>query len=114
MGGLITLFLIGSVITGFAMYVATRETQPSLSAANYTLECTRDGAGRFLAEMVPEVPGARAWGATAEEATAKAQAAALRILAQRLEQGEVKARSIRIELRAPAQAANDPAAEPSR
>ena len=114
MGGIIAFFVIGSLITVFGVYLATRETQPSLSAANYTLECTRDDDGRFLAEMVPEVPGARAWGATAEEAMAKAQAAALRILAQRLEQGEVKARSIRIELRAPAQAANDPAAEPSR
>ncbi len=114
MGGLITLFLIGGVITAFAMYVATRETQPSLSAANYTLECTRDDDGRYLAEMVPEVPGARVWGATAEEAMAKAQAAALRILAQRLEQGEVKARSFRIELRAPAQATNDPAEEDRR
>jgi len=64
--------------------------------------------------MVPELPGARVWGATAEEAMAKAQAIALRILAQRLEQGEVKARSIRIELRALAKAANAPAEELSR
>jgi len=68
----------------------------------------------FWTEMVPELPGARVWGATAEVAMAKAQAAALRILAQRLDLGEVKARTIRVELRAPAKAANDPAAEPSR
>lgn len=111
MVGLIVLCLVGGVITWFAIYVATRETQPSPSAANYTLECTRGDDGRFLVEMVPEVSGARTWGATAEEAMAKAQAAALRILAQRLEQGEVKARSIRIELRAPAKAANAPAEE---
>jgi hypothetical protein len=42
---------------------------------------------------------------------AKAQAIALRILAQRLDLGEVKARSIRIELRALAKAANAPAEE---
>ena len=114
MVGLIVLCLVGGVITWFAIYVATRETQPSLSAANYTLECTCDDDGRYLAEMVPELPGARVLGATAEDAMAKAHAAALRILAQRLEQGEVKARSIRIELRALAKAANAPAEELSR
>ena len=71
MVGLITLCLIGGVITWFGIYVATSQTQPSgPCAANYTLECMRDNDGRFLAEVVPELPGARALGATAEDAMA--------------------------------------------
>ena len=39
MVGLITLCLIGGVITWFGIYVATSQTQPSgPCAANYTLE----------------------------------------------------------------------------
>lgn len=103
MVGLIVLSLFGGLITWWAIYVITRETPPvGPLAASYKLECVRDNDGRFVAEIVPEVPGSRAWGATAEEAMAKAQAAVLRVLAERLEQGEVKARAIHIELRGPA------------
>ena len=110
MVGLITLCLIGGVITWFGIYVATSQTQPSgPCAANYTLECMRDNDGRFLAEVVPALPGARALGATAEDAMAKAQAVALRVLAERLEQGEVTPRAIRIELRVPAMTVDAPA-----
>lgn len=65
--------------------------------------------GALLAEVVPELPGARALGATAEDAMAKAQAVALRVLAERLEQGEVTPRAIRIELRVPAMTVDAPA-----
>ncbi|EER60537.1 hypothetical protein AcdelDRAFT_1874 [Acidovorax delafieldii 2AN] len=97
---LIVLFLIGGLITWFGVYVLTRETHTtSPCAANYTLECKPDVDGRFLAEVVPELPGARAWGATAEDAMAKAQSVALRVLAQRLQRGEIKPSAIRMELR---------------
>ncbi|MGH8191106.1 MAG: type II toxin-antitoxin system HicB family antitoxin [Rhodanobacteraceae bacterium] len=55
--------------------------------------------GRWLAE-VPELPGALAYGASADEAMAKAESLALRVLAERLEQGESRPQSIRFTLAA--------------
>jgi len=52
-----------------------------------TIEIEREEDGRFLAE-VPELPGTMAYGQTREEATARVQALALRVLADRLEHGE--------------------------
>ena len=51
-----------------------------------TLELDREEDGRYLAE-VPDLPGVLAYGATREEAVARAQALALRVLADRLEHG---------------------------
>ena len=51
------------------------------------VEIEREEDGRWIAE-VPAVPGALAYGATREEAAAKAEALALRALAERLEHGE--------------------------
>lgn len=45
--------------------------------------------GRWLAEVI-ELPGVLAYGGTENEAIAKAQALALRVLADRLENGEGK------------------------
>jgi predicted RNase H-like HicB family nuclease len=55
----------------------------------YSIECEREDDGRWLAE-VPELPGVMAYGNTAEEAQAKAQVLALRVLAERLEHGEAR------------------------
>lgn len=44
-----------------------------------------------IARMTMEIPGAMADGATIDEATRKVQALALRVLAERLEYGEVGA-----------------------
>jgi predicted RNase H-like HicB family nuclease len=55
----------------------------------YSIECEREEDGRWLAE-VPELPGVIAYGTTAEEAQAKAQVLALRVLAERLEHGEAR------------------------
>lgn len=55
----------------------------------YSIECEREEDGRWLAE-VPELPGVLAYGSTAEEAMAKAQVLALRVLAERLEHGEAR------------------------
>ena len=57
---------------------------------NFDIECGREDDGRWLAE-VPELPGVLAYGATRDEATAKAQVLALRVLAERLEHGESRA-----------------------
>ena len=52
-----------------------------------TLEVDREADGRFIAE-VPDLPGVLAYGVTEQEAVAWAQALALRVLADRLENGE--------------------------
>ncbi len=51
------------------------------------IEFEREEDGRWIAE-VPDLPGAMAYGQTREEALAKAEAIALRILADRIEHGE--------------------------
>jgi predicted RNase H-like HicB family nuclease len=51
------------------------------------IELDQEDDGRWIAEVI-EIPGAMAYGATAEQAKAKAQAIALRALADRLEHGE--------------------------
>jgi predicted RNase H-like HicB family nuclease len=53
----------------------------------FTVEYEREDDGRWLAEVI-ELPGVLAYGQTSDEAIAKAQALALRVLADRLEQGE--------------------------
>jgi len=54
---------------------------------NFTIEHEREEDGRWLAE-VPELPGVLAYGATANEAMGRAEALALRVLAERLEHNE--------------------------
>lgn len=68
---------------------------------NFTLECEQEDDGRWLAEVV-ELPGALAYGVTQDEAMAKAEALALRVLAERLEHGEVRAIAINISVPAAA------------
>ena len=55
-----------------------------------TLELEQEADGRWIAE-VPELPGVLAYGATREEAVAKVKALALRVVADRLENGEASA-----------------------
>ena len=64
-----------------------------------SIECEREEDGRWLAE-VPQLPGVLAYGATADEAMAKAEVLALRVLAERLEHGESRAHSIKISVAA--------------
>ena len=51
------------------------------------LEIEQENDGRWLAEVI-DLPGVMAYGQTTEEAKAKAQALALRVIADRLEHGE--------------------------
>ena len=53
------------------------------------IETELEEDGRWIAE-VPQLPGVLAYEATAEEAATKAETLALRVLAERLEQGESK------------------------
>jgi predicted RNase H-like HicB family nuclease len=52
-----------------------------------TIEIDREADGRPIAE-VPALPGVLVYGVTREEAIARAEALALRVLADRLEHGE--------------------------
>jgi predicted RNase H-like HicB family nuclease len=52
------------------------------------IEIEREDDGRWIAE-VSELPGVMAYGMSRDEAIAKAQALALRVIADRLEHGEV-------------------------
>ena len=67
----------------------------------FQLECEREDDGRWLAEIAA-IPGVLAYGASANEAMAKAEVLALRVLAEQLEHGEVKPHSISITLPAAA------------
>ena len=51
------------------------------------IEIEQEQDGRWIAE-IPDLPGVMAYGPTPEEAVAKAQALALRVLADRVEHGE--------------------------
>ncbi|MGH9694059.1 MAG: type II toxin-antitoxin system HicB family antitoxin [Bryobacteraceae bacterium] len=63
--------------------------------STFTTQHEQEENGRWIAE-VPELPGVLAYGATADEAMAKAEVLALRVLADRLEHKEAKPQSISI------------------
>ena len=54
---------------------------------NFTIEIELEGDRRWIAE-VPDLSGVMTYGKTREEAVARVQALALRVLAERLEHGE--------------------------
>lgn len=51
------------------------------------IEIEREDDGRWLAE-VPDLPGVMVYGATRQDAVTKAEALALRIIADRIDHGE--------------------------
>ena len=53
----------------------------------FAVETEQETDGRWIAE-IPQIPGVMAYGATRREAVARAEALALRVLAERIEQGE--------------------------
>ena len=53
----------------------------------FTVETDREDDGRWIAE-VAELPGVMAYGASRDEAVTRAQALALRVVADRLDHGE--------------------------
>ncbi len=68
---------------------------------DYTIECEQEDDGRWLAEVI-ELPGVLTYGATKDEAVLKAETLALRVIAERLEQGEARPTNINIALPAAA------------
>lgn len=61
----------------------------------FTVEYEQEEDARWIAE-IPEIPGVIVHGTSREEALAKAQALALRILAERLDHGEMLAEPLNI------------------
>jgi len=53
-----------------------------------TIRFLRETDGRWIAD-VPELPGVTGYGATKEEAAIKAEALALRVIAEEIEHGEL-------------------------
>ena len=66
---------------------------------NITFEIDREADGRWIAE-VPELPGVMAYGQTESEAIGHAEALALRVLAERIENNEAAPMSIAIHIAA--------------
>ncbi len=64
---------------------------------NFTLECEQEVDGRWIAE-VPELPGVLAYGSSSADAMSKAEVLALRVIADRLENGESEPVSIQFSL----------------
>lgn len=55
----------------------------------FEIEVEQEEDGRWIAE-IPELPGVMLYGQTLEEARTKVKALALRVLAERLENGEAQ------------------------
>jgi len=53
----------------------------------FTVEVEQETDGRWIAE-IPQIPGAMSYGDTRDAAIARVEALALRVLAERIEQGE--------------------------
>ena len=68
---------------------------------NYSIDCEQEDDGRWIAEVV-ELPGVMAYGNSRDEAILKAEALALRVIAERLENREAKPTAIHIALPAAA------------
>jgi predicted RNase H-like HicB family nuclease len=65
----------------------------------FRVEFEREDDGRWIAE-VPDLPGVLAYGTTQDEAQARVQALALRVVAERLEHGEAGPQLLDISFRA--------------
>jgi predicted RNase H-like HicB family nuclease len=68
---------------------------------NFTLECEQEIDGRWIAD-VPQLPGVLAYGSSSADAMSKAEVLALRVIADRLENGESEPISIQFSLPLPA------------
>ncbi|MCL4510463.1 MAG: type II toxin-antitoxin system HicB family antitoxin [Bacteroidetes bacterium] len=62
---------------------------------NFRIEFEQEEDGRWIAEVV-DIPGVLAYGKSREEAMLKAQALALRVLAERIDVGEVSSMPLTI------------------
>ena len=70
-----------------------------ITRVTFTIELEREVDGRWLAE-VPTLPGVLCYGQDRDEAVAKVQALALRVLAERLEHRESPAEFLNVTFQA--------------
>jgi predicted RNase H-like HicB family nuclease len=63
---------------------------------NFSIEFELETDGRWIAE-IDQLPGVMAYGETREEAQAKVEALALRVLADRIEERQLKVEQIRFQ-----------------
>ncbi|HZF52731.1 MAG TPA: type II toxin-antitoxin system HicB family antitoxin [Polyangiaceae bacterium] len=56
-------------------------------ALRFAIDTEREDDGRWIAE-IPELPGVMAYGTTRDDAVAKVEALALRVIAERMERDE--------------------------
>jgi predicted RNase H-like HicB family nuclease len=76
-----------SAALGLHDILATKISHSWRTGMNFTIELKQEMDGRWIAE-IPELRGALVYGRTRQEAIAKGQALALRVLAEQLEQNE--------------------------
>jgi len=62
---------------------------------NFSIELERENDGRWLAE-IPDLAGVMCYGADRDEAVARVQALALRVIAERLEHREAPAEFLNV------------------
>ena len=65
----------------------------------FRVEIEREDDGRWIAEVL-DLPGVMAYGESAEQARSRVQALALRVVADRLENGEAGPEFLRIDFNA--------------
>ncbi len=70
-----------------------------VTSMTFTIELELKSDGRWIAE-VPDLPGVMAHGQTRDEAVARGQALALRVIAERLEHAEVPAELLNVTFKA--------------
>ncbi len=68
-------------------------------AFTFTVETEQEDDGRWIAKVM-EIPGTMVYGSTSDEAIAKMQALALRVLAERVEHGEAGENFVNISFQA--------------
>ena len=70
-----------------------------IALVTFTIELEREADGRWLAE-VPDLPGVMCYGADRDEAVARVQALALRVIAERLEHREAPSEFVNVTFQA--------------
>jgi predicted RNase H-like HicB family nuclease len=81
--------------------IALLESRPEwyIAGVTLTIDIEREEDGRWLAE-VPALPGVMAYGQDRDEAVARVQALALRVIAERLEHREAPAEFLNVTFQA--------------
>ena len=70
------------------MAITTRLKMKNSIPNHFTIEVEQEEDGRWIAEIL-EIPGVLSYGLTQQQAISNVQALALRVIADKLEQGEM-------------------------